>query len=259
MRWKGFFAAVALLAAAVLPASFAEAGHLEDIAARGTLRVGTTGDYRPMSYRDAGTGTYDGYDAELAAILADTLHVKVEYVPTTWPTLTADTQAGKFDIAICGISRTYDRARMMAMSDGYAETGKTILCRRDEAGRYQTLADLDKPEVRVMVNPGGTNERFAHKRLPHAQILVHEKNAEIPQQIADGNADIMITETFEARRYVRMNDRLAAPLVDAPFTRSAFGVLMGKGDQELLNYVNFVLEELEEDGTLRRLEAKYLE
>ena len=54
--------------------------------------------------------------------------------------------------------------------------------------------------------------------------------------------------------------RLAAPLVDKPFegTRHSCGVLMAKGDQEFLNYVNFVLAELRMDGTLEKLEIKYL-
>jgi hypothetical protein len=54
----------------------------------------------------------------------------------------------------------------MLMSDGYLANGKTILCRSSEADRYQSLADLDKPEVRVMVNPGGLNEKFATKISP---------------------------------------------------------------------------------------------
>ena len=67
--------------------NFVEAGHLEDISARGTIRVGTTGDYIPMSYLNPQTGEYEGIDAELSRIIADSLGVKLEYVPTTWPTL----------------------------------------------------------------------------------------------------------------------------------------------------------------------------
>ena len=103
----------------------AEAGHLEEIAARGTIRIGTTGDYRPMSYLNSETGKYEGIDAELSQLIADSLHVSIEYVPTTWPTLAADTMSGKFDIALCGISRNYERARTMAMSDGYGSIGPT--------------------------------------------------------------------------------------------------------------------------------------
>ena len=68
----------------------------------------------------------------------------------------------------------------------------------------------------------------------------------------------MITETMEARRYVKMNRKLAAPLVDSPFTKSRFGALMAKGDQEFLNYVNFFLAEMETNGTMEQLENKYI-
>ena len=236
------------------------AGHLEDIAARGTIRIGTTGDYIPMSYLNPKTGAYEGIDAELSQLIADSLGVKIEYVPTSWPTLTADTMAGKFDIALCGISRNYARAKTMAMSDAYGEGafGKTILCRKSDAKKYQSLADIDKPEVRVMINPGGTNEKFAHANLKQAKLIVHQENADIPRLVAEGNADIMITETVEAARYIELNDKLAAPLMKAPFTRHSCGILMQKGDQEFLNYINFVLAELKMDGTLAKLEKKYL-
>jgi cyclohexadienyl dehydratase len=213
-----------------------------------------------MSYRNPQTGAYEGIDAELSQLIADSLGVKIEYVPTSWPTLTADTLAGKFDIALCGISRNYARAKTMAMSDAYGEGvfGKTILCRKSDAKKYQSLADIDKPEVRVMINPGGTNEKFAHANLKKAKLIVHQENADIPRQVAEGNADIMITETVEAARYIELNDKLAAPLMKAPFTRHSCGILMQKGDQEFLNYINFVLAELKMDGTLAKLEKKYL-
>ena len=245
-----------------LPLGRLEAGHLEDIAARGTIRIGTTGDYIPMSYLNPATGEYEGIDAELSKIIADSLGVKIEYVPTTWPTLSADCQAGKFDIALCGISRNFARAKILAMSDAYGEGlfGKTILCRKSDAKKFKTLADLNKPTVRIMINPGGTNEKFARANLPNAKLIVHEENADIPIQIAEGKADIMITETVEAVSWIKREPRLAAPLFDKPFegTRHSCGILLQKGDQEFLNYINFVLAELRMDGTLENLEIKYL-
>lgn len=258
-QWKKYAAAAMIAASlAAAPMVSIEAAHLEDIAARGTIRIGTTGDYRPMSYLNKETGEYEGFDAALAQAIADSLHVKVEFVPTTWPTLSADTEAGKFDIAICGITRTFDRARTLEMSDGYLLFGKTILCRDGDAAKYQSIADMNRPEVRVMVNPGGTNEKFARENLPNATILVHEHNAEIPGLIAEGAADIMITETMEAIRYERMDSRLAAPLAKTPFTKNRFGILMAKGDQELLNYINFVLAELTMNGTMEEMEHTYI-
>lgn len=236
----------------------AEAGKIEDIQARGKLLVGTTGDYKPMSYLNKETGKYEGFDCEVAELLAQSLGVQVEYVPTTWKTLTADTMAGKFDVAMCGITRTFARAQKMDMSTGYLCFGKTILCRKEDAKKFKSVNDLNNKNVRVMVNPGGTNEKFALANLKNCTLLVHPQNAEIPSLIGEGKADVMITETMEARRYVRDDKRLAAPLIDDPFTKNQFGMLMQKGDQEWLNYVNFFMEEKDMDDTLDKLEDKYI-
>ena len=236
----------------------AQASKVEDIQSRGYLLVGTTGDYKPMSYLNKETGEYEGFDAEATALLAQSLGVKIQYVPTTWSTLTADTLAGKFDLAMCGITRTFARQQKMALSDGYLVFGKTILVRKEDAKKFKTLADINKKSVRVMVNPGGTNEKFALANLPDCTLIVHPQNAEIPGLVAEGKADIMITETMEARRYVRDNAKLAAPLIDDPFTKNNFGILMQQGDQIFLNYVNMWMEELKFNGTFDKLENKYI-
>lgn len=234
------------------------AGRLETIAKRGTLRVGSTGDYRPMSYLNQETGKYEGLDADLAENLAAALGVKVEYVPTTWKTLTADTMADKFDVAICGISRTYAREKVMDLSDGYLVIGKTFLCRKEDAGKFRKLEDVNKAGVRVMHNPGGTNEKFANAHLTKATLIVHPQNAEIPGLVAEGKADIMVTETVEAARYVKLNNKLAAPMMGNPLEKKTFGLLMPKGDQAFLNFVNFWLDDIKVNGTLEELKAKNL-
>jgi cyclohexadienyl dehydratase len=226
---------------------------------RGTLQVGTTGDYRPLSFCEPETGEYWGFGIKMAEEIAEYLGVAIQFVPTSWPTLTADVLAEPqmFDLAIGGITITDARCETMLMSDGYLANGKTILCRALEADRYQSLADIDKPEVRVMVNPGGLNEKFANENLTHATIIVHQKNEEIPTLIAEGEADVMITEITEAPYYVQTDTRLAAPLLDAPFNHGEIGVLMRKGQEDLLQTVNEVIRQMKSDGSLRLLHEKY--
>ena len=233
-------------------------GKVAEIVQRGTLLVGTTGDYRPLSFCEP-DGTYWGFGIEVANEIAKSLGVGVQFVKTSWPTLTADVQKEPqmFDFAIGGITITDTRKETMLMSEGYLANGKTILCRASERDRYTSLADIDKPEVRVMVNPGGLNEKFANDNLPHATIIVHPKNEEIPTLIADGEADVMITEITEAPYYVQTDSRLAAPLLNAPFTHGEIGVLMQKGQEDLLKMVNNTIRKMKQDGNLRRLHEKY--
>ena len=225
---------------------------------RGTILIGTTGDYRPLSFREP-DGRYWGFGIEMAQEIAKRLGVGIQFVQTSWPTLSADVQAEPqtFDLAIGGITITDARCETMLMSEGYLANGKTILCRASEANRYKSLEDIDKPEVRVMVNPGGLNEKFANENLTHATIIVHPKNEEIPSLVAEGKADVMITEITEAPYYVQTDARLAAPLLNTPFNHGEIGVLMRKGQDDLLQLVNDLIRQMKSDGSLRRLHEKY--
>ena len=233
-------------------------GKAQEIRERGVLRVGTAGDYQPMSFLDPDTGSYTGFDAELAADLAAVLGVDLEYVETSWPTLMADTLAGKFDLAICGITVTEARQEQALMSDGYLGNGKTVLCRAEDADKYTSLEAINRPDVRVMENPGGLNEKFARENLPDAELIIHDINQEIPALVAAGEADVMITETMEAAYYVGQDSRLAAPLIYEPFTYGQLGILMPKGSGNLLTFVNAFLAEEEANGRLDELAEDYI-
>ena len=235
-----------------------ERGSLQAIRERGYILVGTAGDYQPMSYLDPDTGEYVGFDAELAEDLAEELGVVLVYVPTTWPTLMEDLSAGRFDAAICGITITEARQEQALMSDGYLANGKTVLCRAEDADKYTSLEAINRPEVRVMENPGGLNEKFAKENLPDATLIIHDVNQEIPGLIASGEADVMITEIMEAGYYVGQDSRLAAPLIHEPFTSGQLGVLMPKDADELLEYVNGFLAEERAGGRLDELADEYI-
>ena len=254
--WLGLFCMVAFVSCK--PNDTGSQPTVERITERGTLLVGTTGDYRPLSYKES-DGSYWGFGIDVAGKIAERLDVGIEFVQTSWPTLSADVQAEPqtFDLAIGGITITAARKETMLMSDGYLANGKTILCRSTDADTYQSLADIDKPEVRVMVNPGGLNEKFANENLTQATIIVWPRNEEIPTKVAEGDADVMITEITEAPWYVQNDPRRAAPLLATPFTHGEIGVLMRKGQDDLLDIVNAVIAQMKADGTLRELHGKY--
>ena len=252
------FLALVLCVSSVCRTEESSSNILTEIQQRGVLLVGTAGDYKPMSFLDPETGTYWGFDTELAEDLARALGVDIQYVPTSWPTLMEDTLAGKFDLAICGITVTDARKEQALMSEGYLENGKTVLCRAEDAEKYISLEAINRPEVRVMENPGGLNEKFARANLPDATLIIHDVNEEIPGLVASGEADVMITEIMEAGYYVGQDSRLAAPLIDAPFTQGQLGVLMPKGSEDLLAFVNDFLAMERKTGRLDELAEKYI-
>ena len=232
---------------------------VRNIKARGVLKVGTAGDYCPMSFRDPSTGKYEGFDAVLAEEFARSLGVRLEYVPTSWPNLMRDTLDRKFDLALCGITITPERKKSALMSEGYLENGKTVLCRSEDAGKYTSLSAIDSPAVRVMENPGGLNEKFARKYLPHARLIIHPVNEEIPGLVASGKADVMITEIMEAAYYCAKDKRLAAPLLNAPFTHGLIGALFPPGGESLRDHFNRFIRDARQNGRLDELKSLCLQ
>lgn len=251
--WMRPVASAVMLAAALAPAL---AGHLDDIAARGVLRVGSTGDYKPFSYRQT-DGGFIGMDVDLAGELARSLGVWLELVPTTWPTLMADLAAGKFDLALSGVSVTAERQRQALFSVPYLHDGKTPITRCENVARFQTLAQIDRPEVRLIVNPGGTNERFARAQAPRARLIVYPDNVTIFGQIVSGAADLMMTDAIETRLQQRLHPQLCAVHPEAPFDMADKAILLPR-DPALKTVVDRWLQQRLDNGDVPKRLDRWL-
>lgn len=250
-------AVTAVVATLALSQAALAGPRLDKIMDTKVLRVGTPGDYRPFAIKtDAGLS---GHDIDVIEAMAKELGVKIEYVQTSWPNLMKDLQADQFDIAVGGITRNVARIRLIEMLPGYAPFGKVALVRTADKAKYTTVDDLNKPNVRVIKNPGGTNETFVLQNLKTAQVSTHDKNAEIPALIAEGKGDVMITETYEALVYSKADPRLFAAFIDAPLTpKSYLGFMLPKDDADYTRVMNFVWGQIDSRGVLKGAGDKWL-
>ena len=158
------FCAYVLLSTFAGPTQAETPTRLDAIVADGILRVGLTEDYRPFSFAD-GSGKVEGIDVDMAMSLAQSLGVKLDIVKTSWSMLKSDLEANSFDIAMGGITITLDRQKVGLFSSPVFSSGKTPITRCGDEPKYETIAAIDQPGVHVIVNPGGTNERFDRAHL----------------------------------------------------------------------------------------------
>jgi cyclohexadienyl dehydratase len=259
---RALAAAIAAFAALVVATAQAQSpapSRLDDIVRRGSLRVGLTGDYRPFSSLDRSTATFTGFDVDMTAALAQAMGVSVTYVPTTWPTMTRDFAAGAFDIAAGGVSITAERQKTGLFSTPLMHDGKAPIARCADAGKFGTIADIDRPGVRVIVNPGGTNERFARANLGHAAVAVFPDNVTIFDEIAAGRADVMITDASETRFQARQHPGvLCAVHPDRPFDTVEKAYWLPR-DEALKAVVDQWLQRLRDSGAYQRIYQKWFE
>jgi cyclohexadienyl dehydratase len=219
----------------------------------GVVRIGTTGDYAPFSHRDGDgdVGVAVGIDAELGRRLADALGVRVQFVATSWPTLMADLAERRFDIAMSGVSRTVERQRHGMFSRPYYVGGKTPIARCEAADGFDALAAIDRPGVRVVVNPGGTNERFVDTHIHRADKILHGDNRTIFQVLVDGGADVMITDRVEVELQSARHPQLCATMADT-LTYQEKAYLLPQ-DPVWQGFVDTWLDLALADGTVARI------
>ena len=254
------FACAAAAAVANLAASPSYAGaRLDQITQTNTLRVGTPGDYRPFAMKEA--DGFAGHDIDVVKALADLYGWKVEFVQTSWKAMKDDLLANRFDVCVGGITRSPARALFADFLPAYAPFGKVALINIKNKNKFKSVNDINQPNVRVIKNPGGTNEAFVLKNLTRAKISTHEKNYEIPELIAAGKGDVMITENAEAKLYAKkFPKQLYAAFLDKPLTPVNYmGFLMPTDDADYTRAMNFAWDLLARRGELKKIEKKWME
>ena len=237
---------------AALGATNRYASTLARIAANGELRVGTAGDYAPFTY-SANDESWVGVDIDQARDLGKALGVPVRFVPTSWPTLMDDVLDGRFDIAMGGISRNVARARLARFTGPYFTDGKTAIARCADAALYTSLGDVDRPGVRVIVNSGGTNQRFVDANIREASVIVWPDNRTVFDEIAAGRADVMFTDGIEVRLQTVRHPGLCGALPALTYLDKAYLIPRIQGDGTWLETVNVWLEQRVASGAVERL------
>lgn len=231
---------------------------LENIIKRDTIKIGTTADFKPFSYTIDSNAGYQGLDIAMGYDLAKSLKVEVEFIETTWPTLMGDLIEAKFDIGMSGITITEERKKQALFSIPVYSSGKVAISRDENVALYNNINNINKKEVRVIFNPGGTNEAFARANFPEATLILNEDNLSIFQKLVDKEADVMVTDAIETRIQERIHPELEAVNPQKPFNSFDFGYLIQK-DSIFKARVDEWLMERKKDSMVIKLLQKEIE
>jgi cyclohexadienyl dehydratase len=254
----GLVGGAALAAPQVAQAQQQGRSRLHQALERGSLRVGTTGDFNPMSFRDTASNAYQGFDIDAMTLLATEMGLRVEWVATEWAQLVAGIAANRFDI-FSGASVNVARARTAAFSIPYFEAGTVPLAMRAQAARFASWDAINADGVRVAVSMGTVFDEQARQHFPRAQIRAVQSPATGFQEVLAGRADVTITSNVEASTLVRRFDQLT--LLGAgvqPRNKRPFAYVVAQDDWIWANFVNTWITLKKSDGLFDSLEARWL-
>jgi cystine transport system substrate-binding protein len=230
--------------------SFAE-DALAKIKSSGAFRVGTEGTYPPFTYHDS-TGALVGFDVDFAKELANRLGVKIEFVEGKWDGLIAGLDANRYDAVVNQVSITEARRQKYDFSEPYI-VAKAALIVRDDEKDIKSFADLKGKKSAQTITSNW------------AQLVKDNGGTVVGDEGFNQSVDLLLAGRLDAT----VNDNLSfldfkAKKPEAKIRIAAtrdgadkVGVIVRKGNPELLAAIDKAYAEAKADGTLGRISLKY--
>ncbi len=231
--------------------------RLQKILDSGKIRVGTTGDFAPMTVRDVTSGGYKGFEIDMANQLATDLGVEVEFVPTDWKTMVSGILADKYDIAMSGTSMNVGRAKVVGFTEPYIFNGTVPMVLKTNLDHFKTWDDANKAGVKVAVILGTVFEDEAKAAFPNATIVSVEPPATGYQEVLAGRADVTITSTFDAAAVAEKFDAIAIFGAGEVRNPRPLAYITGQDDQTFINFMNSWLTLEKTSGFIDGLKKKW--
>lgn len=226
-------------------------GSLDQIHQAGVIRIGTEGTYAPFTYHDK-SGELTGFDVEIGREIAKRIGVKAEFVEGKWDGLIAGLDAKRYDAVINEVTITPERQAKYDFSEPYIVSKAALIIRSDNT-KINSFDDLK-------------GKKSAHTLTSNYAKLAQNYGAELvgtdgfsqsAELVLAGRADATINDNLSFLDFKKhkpdSNLKIAATLDNA----EKQGVIISKGQPELLAKINEALTDLRKDGTYERISHKY--
>ncbi|MEH6740244.1 MAG: transporter substrate-binding domain-containing protein [Sulfitobacter sp.] len=243
-------------AASLLAAPVVAQSALTEILSGGVLKVGTTGDWNPMSVRDPATNSYVGYDIDIMTQLAADMGVELEMVPTDWKTLVNGVVAGNYHMT-GSASISPARLKAAGYSNSYIAVEMFPFTTEDKAANFDGWDSINKEGVKVATTLGTSFEKMVKEWFPNAEIVVVEAPARGFQEVLSGRADVFVTSNIEGSTLVEKFPNVRQVEVSAPRAPTPIAMLLPQTDQVWINYINSWIELKKTQGFFEEVALKW--
>lgn len=223
----------------------------------GTLIMATNAEFPPYEYHDSSQTGPDGtdivgIDAEIAGAIAEKLGKELVIEDIAFDSLIPELQSGKADLVAAGMTVTEDRLVNVDFSDTYATAVQSIIVTSDS----EIAGPDDLAGKKIGVQQGTTGDLYATDDFGDENIDRYPKGVDAVQALIQGKVDAVIIDNEPAKVFVGDNDNLK--LLDTAYAEEEYAIAVKKGNTELLEQINSVIQELKDSGEMDEIIGKYI-
>ena len=226
-------------------ASMAAGPTVAAIQEAGRLVCGVKFDVIAFGFRNPTSGDVEGFDADLCREIASALGVEPEFVEAISANRIPFLQEDRVDVVISTMTRNEERLEQIDFSKIYYLAGQRILVKSDSD--YQEVADLVAADVTVCSGQGSTSEvNLRDAGVPEDNLLLTQTYSEAAQALLDGRCDAVSTDDSILFGLAAQNDGLEVR--GETFTEEPLGIGVKKGKEDLVEFINGVLDDMAASG-----------
>ena len=210
----------------------------------------TEAGFAPYEYYS--DGKIIGVDVDIAKEIADYLGKELVVKDVAFDSIITEVKSGKSDIGAAGISYTDERAKQVDFSEDYTISKQVVIVKY--ASRINTLEDLN--DKRIAVQLGSIADTYVSESYSNNKIIRHKKYLAAIEDLKDNKVDCVVMDELPAQAILNENQNLR--ILDEPLATDSYGIIVDKGNTELLNAINIVINRLKSEGKIEEFTMKHI-
>ncbi|WP_043932950.1 basic amino acid ABC transporter substrate-binding protein [Bacillus sp. EB01] len=254
---KGILLTILLAISLILAACGTKESATSGSGGKKKLAGGTEAAFAPFeSMNDK--GEIVGIDVDVLKAIAEEAGFEYELNNVGWEPLFQQITNGELDFGVSGITITDERKETYDFTEPYYQANLVIVVKEDSA--VQSVADLKGKKVSVQINT--TGHKAAQKALGRSNpdILAYESQPAAMQEVINGSTEAAIGDNAVVYEYLKNNKNAKLKVIEDPsFEKEFYGIMVKKGNKEVLDLLNEGLKKIKENGKLEEITGQKLE
>ena len=209
----------------------------------------TEASFAPYEYYSDGKIT--GVDVEIAKEIAKEMGKKLVVKDVAFDSIIHEVKSGKADIGVAGISYSEERAKQVDFSIKYTTSKQVIIVRKNSS--INTIDNLKDKKIAVQL--GSVADLYVSEEYKNKNIIRQKKYLTAIQDLKDGKADCVVMDELPAKQIVNENNDIK--IINDIFAEDTYGIIVDKGNEELLEIINRVILRLKQEGKIEEYILKH--
>ena len=194
-----------------------------------------------------------GVDVDIAKEIAKYLGKKLVVKDIAFDSIINEVKTGKADFGAAGISYSDDRAKNVDFSINYAISKQVVIVNNNSS-----IANVNGiSNKKIAVQLGSIADTFVTEKYKSANVVRQKKYLAAIEDLKTGKVDCVVMDELPAKEIVSKNEGIK--ILDGSLTNDSYGMVVKKGNKELLDAINIVLQKLKDEGKIDEFIIKHTE